>query len=94
MICDAAVIGVRPERGATELPAAYVVLQNPSADHDHHKLKKQIQDYVAERVNHTKDKLRGSVCIINMIPRSLAGKILKRLLRERLIKDDFPDNIN
>jgi acyl-CoA synthetase (AMP-forming)/AMP-acid ligase II len=95
MISDAAVIGIYSEQDATELPVAYVVLQNsPPTDDDHHKLKRQIQDYVAEKVNHN-GKLRGGVFIIDQIPKSASGKILRRILRER-IKNEWvrPDNIN
>jgi 4-coumarate--CoA ligase len=84
MISDAAVIGIYSEQDATELPVAYVVLQNPlPTDDDHHKLKKQIQDYVAEKIN-PHGKLRGGVFIIDKIPKSASGKILRRILRERI----------
>jgi len=91
LISDAAVVGVYSEENATELPVAYVVLRNPSANNDHRQLKKQIQDYVAERVSSHK-RLRGGVYITDQIPKSASGKILRRILRER-IKSEWVDKV-
>nr|CAG8566763.1 13537_t:CDS:10 [Entrophospora candida] len=81
IISDAAVVGIYSEQDATELPVAYVVLQNLPPDHQ--QTKKLIQDHVAEKVAPHK-KLRGGVYIIDKIPKSPSGKILRKDLRERL----------
>ncbi|CAJ0637872.1 9403_t:CDS:10, partial [Entrophospora sp. SA101] len=85
IISDAAVVGIYSEQDATELPVAYVVLQNlpPEAANDHQQTKKLIQDHVAEKVAPHK-KLRGGVYIIDKIPKSPSGKILRKDLRGRL----------
>ncbi|CAJ0833129.1 13357_t:CDS:2 [Entrophospora sp. SA101] len=69
IISDAAVVGIYSEQDATELPVAYIVLQNlpPEAANDHQQTKKLIQDHVAEKVAPHK-KLHGGVYIIDKIP--------------------------
>ncbi|CAJ0751326.1 23137_t:CDS:2 [Entrophospora sp. SA101] len=92
IISDAGVVGIYSEQDATELPVAYVELVNPAAS-DHQQIKKSIQDYVAEKVAHHM-RLRGGVYIIDKIPKSASGKILRKDLRERL-KSEWvrPDNL-
>nr|CAG8601365.1 12292_t:CDS:10 [Entrophospora candida] len=92
IISDAGVVGIYSEQDATELPVAYVELANPAAS-DHQQIKKSIQDYVAEKVAHHM-RLRGGVYIIDKIPKSASGKILRKDLRERL-KSEWvrPDNL-
>jgi acyl-CoA synthetase (AMP-forming)/AMP-acid ligase II len=73
MIADAAVIGVRDEEGE-EVPKAFVVLKEPlSAE--------AIMEFVAARVAPHKKVRR--VEIVDQIPKSPTGKILRRVLRER-----------
>ena len=79
-IADAAVIGIYINELATELPAAYVVLQQYEVESE--QLKEDIKDYVAEKLAPHKE-LRGGVYFIDEIPKSPSGKILRRLLRER-----------
>jgi 4-coumarate--CoA ligase len=79
LVEDVAVIGIYDEAEHTEVPRAYVVStsdQKPSDD-----LSQQICNYVAERVAYYK-KLRGGVRFIDTIPKSQAGKILRRVLKE------------
>ena len=72
-IADAAVIGVRDEENE-EVPKAFVVLKEKvSAD--------EIMDFVAARVAPHK-KIRR-VEIVEQIPKSPTGKILRRVLRDR-----------
>ena len=72
-IADAAVIGVRDEDGE-EVPKAFVVLQeNASLDAD------AVMAFVAERVSPHK-KVR-KVEFISTVPKSTAGKILRKDLR-------------
>jgi acyl-CoA synthetase (AMP-forming)/AMP-acid ligase II len=72
-IADAAVIGVRDEENE-EVPKAFVVLkERMSAD--------EIMDFVAARVAPHK-KIRR-VEIVEQIPKSPTGKILRRVLRDK-----------
>jgi 4-coumarate--CoA ligase len=74
-IADAAVIGL-PDDEAGEIPAAYVVLkagqEATAAD---------IQAFVAERVASYKQIRK--LTFIDSVPKSAAGKILRRVLREQ-----------
>ncbi|CAG8787847.1 11713_t:CDS:2, partial [Racocetra fulgida] len=78
---DAAVIGYNSEEEETEIPIAYVTIRN---GYDKSQaLAEEIQSFVDEKVAPYK-KLRGGILFIDIIPKSEAGKILKRLLREKL----------
>ncbi|KAA2251225.1 4-coumarate--CoA ligase family protein [Solihabitans fulvus] len=74
-IADAAVVGV-PGADGEEVPKAFVVRQ-PGADGLDDR---QVMDFVAERVAPYK-KVRA-VEFIQTVPRSIAGKILRRELRD------------
>uniref|UniRef100_A0A0K0EX63 Acyl-CoA synthetase family member 2, mitochondrial (inferred by orthology to a human protein) n=1 Tax=Strongyloides venezuelensis TaxID=75913 RepID=A0A0K0EX63_STRVS len=74
-IDDCAVIGVSDEE-AGELPKAYIV------SNDKNLKEKDVYDFVAEKVAHYKH-LKGGIEFINEIPKSPAGKILRRILREK-----------
>src|ERR1051325_1664306 len=83
-INDVAVIGIYDEQKATEYPAAYVSLKiNIISPFVKLKLKKDIKDFVAQRVADHK-KLRGGVYFIDKIPRGPSGKIKRKLLKERI----------
>lgn len=71
MVCDAAVVGVRDEE-AGEVPKAFVVVRAGACA-------EEIVAFVAERVAPYK-KVRA-IEIVERIPKSPAGKILRRLLR-------------
>ncbi|KAF9447183.1 AMP binding protein [Macrolepiota fuliginosa MF-IS2] len=84
-IADAAVIGVESAKQATELPRAYVVHARPDEVKTEAQkfafaqgVKKWIQTQVARH-----KFLRGGVIIIDIVPKSAAGKILRRELRDR-----------
>jgi acyl-coenzyme A synthetase/AMP-(fatty) acid ligase len=49
-------------------------------------IEKQIQAWIAERVARHK-QLRGGVVIIEAIPKSPSGKILRRVLRDQAKKE-------
>lgn len=72
-IVDTAVVGV-PDREAGELPRAYIVLA-PGAVLS----PADVAAWVSERVSPHK-RLRGGVVAVAAIPKSPAGKVLRRLL--------------
>jgi acyl-CoA synthetase (AMP-forming)/AMP-acid ligase II len=73
-VTDAAVIGV-PDEAAGEIPKAYVVLQEKVAED-------AILGYVADKVApHKKIRLLE---VVDEIPKSASGKILRRVLKERI----------
>ena len=78
-VADAAVIGIPDEIGG-EVPRAFVVLK-PGVSAEQEK----IQCFVDERVNPL-SKLRGGVELIDAVPKSASGKILRRELRDRFRK--------
>ncbi|KAI0031368.1 hypothetical protein K488DRAFT_86858 [Vararia minispora EC-137] len=84
-IHDAAVIGIQDEARATEVPLACVVLRKPTQYHVKalELKRKEIVDFVAGQVAPFK-QLRGGVRFLNQIPKSPAGKVLRRLLREEV----------
>lgn len=74
-VADACVIGI-PDAEAGEIPKAFVSLKKgATATGD------EIEKYVAEKVAPYK-KLRGGIEFIQEIPRSAAGKILRKNLRD------------
>jgi 4-coumarate--CoA ligase len=84
-ILDAAVIGVpvddgsggeRDGDGANEVPRAYVVAEPGTVGKD------EVEKWVSGRVAGYK-RLRGGVVFVREVPKSPAGKILRRELRER-----------
>ncbi|HSP10693.1 MAG TPA: 4-coumarate--CoA ligase family protein [Candidatus Dormibacteraeota bacterium] len=73
MVADVAVIGVLDEEGE-EIPKAFVVLKQPVAP-------EELMEFVASRVAPHKKVRR--VEIVEQIPKSPTGKILRRVLRDR-----------
>ncbi|KAI9503477.1 4-coumarate-CoA ligase [Coemansia spiralis] len=78
-VLDAAVIPVYQKKQGTEVPKAYVVLR-PSAKNSP-RITEEIKLWVAERVASYK-ALRGGIEIVDAIPKSVSGKILRRLLKD------------
>lgn len=89
-IVDVAVIGVDDLAEATELPRAYVV-RVPSAQGEatiaNRAFAEDVKKWMESKVASHK-LLRGGVSVIEEIPKSAAGKILRRELRERA-KQEF-----
>ncbi|KAG1716480.1 hypothetical protein ID866_684 [Astraeus odoratus] len=85
-VADAAVIGVESKEEATEFPRAYIVPSRPIGKEDIAPFALGVQDWVARRVAPHK-KLRGGVVVVKQVPKSAAGKILRRELRERAKTD-------
>ncbi|KAJ6593925.1 4-coumarate-CoA ligase [Mycena capillaripes] len=73
-ILDAGVIGIFDEEAQTEVPRAYVVADQTVIS------AKAIQDFVKSRLASHK-QLRGGVVFVPAIPKSPAGKILRKDLR-------------
>uniref|UniRef100_A0A183BM59 4-coumarate--CoA ligase n=1 Tax=Globodera pallida TaxID=36090 RepID=A0A183BM59_GLOPA len=78
---DCAVLGV-PDPVSGELPRAFVVRKNRSDISE-----AQIQQFVKERVVYYK-QLKGGVEFVEEVPKSPAGKILRRLYQLVLVKPD------
>jgi 4-coumarate--CoA ligase len=74
-IQDAAVIG-KPDDEAGEVPVAFVMTTDPAPN------EAQIKEYIASTLAHYKQIHK--VHFIDDIPKSPSGKILRRLLRQRL----------
>lgn len=79
-VADAAVIGVKHDVGG-EVPRAFVVFK-PGVDADA-KAISRLQCFVDELVN-PHSRLRGGLGVVDSIPKSGSGKILRRVLRDQL----------
>ncbi|XP_050463423.1 uncharacterized protein LOC126857738 isoform X2 [Cataglyphis hispanica] len=78
-IKDAAVIGI-PNEETGELPIAFVVKQKGFDIRE-----EDIIQYVNERVSNPK-RLRGGIKFVDSIPKTPSGKILRRVLRNMILK--------
>ncbi|XP_059611754.1 uncharacterized protein LOC132258444 [Phlebotomus argentipes] len=74
---DTAVIGI-PHPVAGELPAAFVVKKE-----NYEATAEDIAKFVSDRVSNPK-RLRGGVHFVDEIPKNPSGKILRRVLRDRI----------
>jgi acyl-CoA synthetase (AMP-forming)/AMP-acid ligase II len=79
-VSDVAVIGVYDASRITELPRAYIVAA-PGYDGDK-KLESEMHEWFNKRVAPHK-KLRGGIRFVEAVPKSNAGKILRRVLVEQ-----------
>ncbi|KAL7898593.1 hypothetical protein HDV63DRAFT_357093 [Trichoderma sp. SZMC 28014] len=84
-IADVCVIGVWDKVQHTEIPRAYVVLK-PGIEETEARAK-DIIEWLNAKVAPPK-KLRGGVRFIKEVPKSQAGKILRRVLKEQAKKED------
>jgi 4-coumarate--CoA ligase len=82
---DVAVIGVYSEERATELPRAYIVVAKAYTPGD--KLEKELSDWLHAKVAPYK-KLRGGIRFVQAVPKSNAGKLLRRVLVEQARKEE------
>lgn len=78
-VLEAAVIGI-PHETSGEVPRCYLV-QKKGVTVD----VKRLNEYVSERVAKYKE-LKGGVAIVDEIPKSPSGKILRRKLKEEFLK--------
>ena len=84
-VADACVLGVWNAEQHTEVPRAYIVVKAGVQETD--ALKKDIVDWLSARVGPPK-RLRGGVEFVKEVPKSASGKILRRLLRDKLKKEE------
>ncbi|KAF8534024.1 hypothetical protein BDD12DRAFT_783981 [Trichophaea hybrida] len=82
-IDDCAVIGVYEETLASEVPRAYVV---PKAGVSKDGLVEEIIQFIHESVAHHK-RLRGGVRFVDAVPKSVSGKILRRILKDQALAE-------
>jgi 4-coumarate--CoA ligase len=75
---DVAVIGVYSKDDASELPRAYVVPKDGLGRTNEDA--QEIIDWLSAKVAHHK-RLRGGVRWVDEIPKSVSGKILRRMLK-------------
>ena len=85
-IADVCVIGVYSSEQATELPRAYVVAKEGQGNEA---TAQEIVEWVKASVASHK-QLRGGVRFVKEIPKSVSGKILRRVLKEQAQKDEAP----
>ncbi|THH08646.1 hypothetical protein EW145_g2565 [Phellinidium pouzarii] len=83
-ISDAGVVGIESQAEATELPRAYVVHAKgfPSSEVERQAFGTSVQKWIEERVARHKF-LRGGVVVVEIIPKSASGKILRRKLKDQ-----------
>jgi 4-coumarate--CoA ligase len=82
-VADVCVLGVYEVDQATELPRAYIVKAESAKSMDDAALEKEIVQWTEGKVAHHK-RLRGGVRFVHEIPKSAAGKILRRILRDKM----------
>ena len=85
LVDDVAVVGVESAELGTEVPRAYIVRQgglNAVQQGDDQTI---IQWLNAKVANHK--KLRGGVKFVDAVPKSVSGKILRRILKEQAKKE-------
>lgn len=82
---DVAVLGVQREDLATEVPMAFVVAkQGVEASPA---LERSIVEWLGAKVANHK-RLRGGVRFVEEIPKSVSGKILRRVLKARFAEEE------
>ncbi|KAI9782473.1 MAG: hypothetical protein M1839_004959 [Geoglossum umbratile] len=84
-VTDVAVIGVEDHARATEVPRAYIVLTKGVPKND--ATEKELTGWLAARVAGHK-QLRGGVRWVDEVPKSVSGKILRRVLKEVAKKEE------
>ncbi|KAI8886389.1 acetyl-CoA synthetase-like protein [Backusella circina FSU 941] len=89
-VADCCVVGVYDSAQATELPRAYVVLQE--GVHKNSATIKEIDEFVNSNVVQYK-KLRGGIRLIDQVPKSPSGKILRREVREWVKKEQSEEKV-
>lgn len=84
-VSDVCVIGIYDNNQATELPRAYVTLKTGVQQSD--EKAKEIAEWIATKVAPHK-RLRGGVYFIDVVPKSPSGKILRRVMRDKVKQEE------
>jgi 4-coumarate--CoA ligase len=82
LVEDCAVVGVWDEEIASEVPRAYVVLKKGVEQVAEKEMERRIVEWTRGKVAPHK-RLRGGVRVVESIPKSISGKILRREMRDR-----------
>lgn len=85
---DAGVVGMWADERATELPVAFVVLRQKPNNNDVKTVTDGIHSWLNPKVANHK-RLRGGIFVVDQIPKSPSGKILRRQLKD-LLKSKAP----
>lgn len=85
MVEEAAVCAKWDEEMGTEVPLGFVRLRKDgsSSSRERAGVIDEIREFVDSRVASYK-KLRGGVVVVDEMPKTASGKVLKRVLQERL----------
>ncbi|KAJ2676039.1 hypothetical protein IWW42_000708 [Coemansia sp. RSA 1085] len=84
LIRDCAVVGTFCSKRQTELPRAFLVLNQDGKLLDKNMIAQQIIEWINPKVAYYK-RLRGGLVIVEEIPKNSSGKILRRVLRESAV---------
>jgi len=85
-VADACVLGVYDVHRATEIPRAFVVKTAVAREIEDSVLEKEIHEWFNLKVANHK-QLRGGIRFTDAIPKSASGKILRRIMRDRMRAD-------
>jgi len=77
-VADAAVVGKKDEY-AGELPAAYVVLKEKDKTNE-----EDIHKFMNEHISTPFKELKGGIYFVDSIPKTQSGKLLRRILKDKL----------
>jgi len=90
-VADACVLGIYDPDQATEVPRAYVVKAERFKSVDDATLERELREWLEVKVASHK-KLRGGVRFVDEIPKSAPGKILRRILRDKMNIEEAKKN--
>ncbi|PVH70742.1 acetyl-CoA synthetase-like protein [Cadophora sp. DSE1049] len=83
-ILDASVVGIWVEDMATELPVGFIVTSEANRAKGDRAVVEEIHKWFNPKVAKHK-KLRGGIYVVDAIPKSASGKILRRQLKDLLV---------
>ena len=89
---DVCVLGVYDTARATENPRAYVVRAASAKSIENSVLEKEIHEWFNAKVSNHK-QLRGGIRFIDIIPKSPSGKILRRILRDKMRAEEVEQEV-
>ncbi len=84
-ITECAVIGV-PDEIKGEVPVAFIVYKNSKADEE---IKKEVIEQIKKEIGPI--ALPKEIYLVEDLPKTRSGKIMRRILKKILIKDDLGD---